>query len=137
MGEKGQSLVEFSISLVFILILLAGTVEFGVALFQYIQLRDAAQEGALYGSICQDVAQIELRARHASSSPLDLTDGAVVVGVEFLDKVDAPTVIINPGGAVRVRMSYVHEIFMPFFAGNDINISVQVTDTILMEGSCK
>ena len=49
--ERGQSLVEFAISLVIILWLLAGAVEFGIALFQYIQLRDAAQEGALYGSI--------------------------------------------------------------------------------------
>lgn len=136
MGEKGQSLVEFSISLVFVLFLLAGAVEFGIALFQYIQLRDAAQEGALYGSICQDADQIELRARHASSSPLDLTDDTVDVDVEFLDGGDVPTAIINPGGAVRVKMSYIHEIFMPFFAGNDINISVQVTDTILMEGGC-
>jgi Flp pilus assembly protein TadG len=45
-SERGQSLVEFSISLVIILWLLAGAVEFGIALFQYIQLRDAAQEGA-------------------------------------------------------------------------------------------
>jgi len=50
-GEKGQSLVEMALSLVLILILLVGTVEMGMAFFQYIQLRDAAQEGALYGSI--------------------------------------------------------------------------------------
>ena len=49
--ERGQSLVEFAISLTVIMLLLAGAVEFGIALFQFVQLRDAAQEGALYGSI--------------------------------------------------------------------------------------
>lgn len=73
-SERGQSLVEFAISLVIILFLLAGAVEFGIALFQYIQLRDAAQEGALYGSICpKDEAKIIERVRNASYSPLDLT----------------------------------------------------------------
>ena len=49
--KKGQSLVEFAISLTVMLILLAGTVDFGIGLFHYIAMREAAQEGALYGSI--------------------------------------------------------------------------------------
>ena len=49
--EKGQSLVELAISLTFILILLAGVVYFGIGLFYYIAMRDAVQEGALYGSM--------------------------------------------------------------------------------------
>ena len=61
-NEKGQSLVELAISLTMILILLSGVVEFGIAFFQFIQLRDAVQEGALYGSIHPyDNAQIEVR----------------------------------------------------------------------------
>jgi len=50
-GKRGQSLVELSISLMVILMLLSGAVDFGMALFSYTTLRDAAQEGALYGSI--------------------------------------------------------------------------------------
>jgi Flp pilus assembly protein TadG len=72
-SERGQSLVELAISLVIILFLLAGAVEFGIALFQFIQLRDAAQEGALYGSICPhdpDVNdKIKQRVRAASDTP--------------------------------------------------------------------
>jgi Flp pilus assembly protein TadG len=48
-SAKGQSLVELAISLVILLFLLAGIVEFGLAFFQFVQLRDAAQEGALFG----------------------------------------------------------------------------------------
>ena len=50
-SERGQSLVELSISLVMLLYLLSGAVEFGLAFFQFVQLRDAAQEGALFGSM--------------------------------------------------------------------------------------
>ncbi len=48
--ERGQSLVELAISLTVILLLLSGAVSFGMALFSYVAIRDAAQEGALYGS---------------------------------------------------------------------------------------
>ena len=50
-SERGQSLVELSISLLVLLYLLSGAVEFGLAFFQFVQLRDAAQEGALYASM--------------------------------------------------------------------------------------
>ncbi|MGZ9165968.1 MAG: TadE/TadG family type IV pilus assembly protein, partial [Anaerolineales bacterium] len=50
-SERGQSLVELAFSILILIYLLAGAVEFGMAFFQFVQLRDAAQEGALYGSI--------------------------------------------------------------------------------------
>jgi len=130
-SERGQSMVEFAISLVIILWLLAGAVEFGIALFQYIQLRDAAQEGALYGSINpKDKNGIEARVKAASSSPIDLANDASL------------NIIVTTSGSgcvadgVTVRLEYPHQIFMPFatlFTGgsNTINLGVEVTDTIL------
>jgi Flp pilus assembly protein TadG len=50
-SERGQSLVELAISLTVMLLLLSGAVSFGMALFSYVAIRDAAGEGALYGSI--------------------------------------------------------------------------------------
>ena len=50
-NARGQSLVELAISLTVMLLLLAGAVTFGMALFSYVAIRDAAQEGALFGSI--------------------------------------------------------------------------------------
>ena len=49
--QRGQSLVELAISLMVILMLLMGAIDFGIALFAYVSMRDAAQEGAVYGSI--------------------------------------------------------------------------------------
>lgn len=130
--EKGQSLVELAISLTIILILLSGVVEFGIAFFQFIQLRDAAQEGALYGSIHPyDTEKIEERVRAASDSPLDLQSDDVLVIIQLVDE--------NPnscsGDAIEVRAQYAHKIFMPFFSaliGNEyIYLHAKVVDTVL------
>ena len=89
-NERGQSLVELSISLVLLLLLLSGAVEFGMAFFQFVQLRDAVQEGALFGSMNPtDSAGIIARVQGASNSPIKLSTLA------------APTIkIILPDGSV-------------------------------------
>lgn len=136
-SERGQSLVEFAISLVVILWLLAGAVEFGIALFQYIQLRDAAQEGALYGSINPPASagdanyqNIEDRVKAASNSPINLaSDLNVVIKITW-----SGSACVADG--LTVRVEYPHKLFMPFATlftgGNDtINLGAEVTDTIL------
>ena len=50
-SEKGQSLIELAFGIVVLLILLAGIVDIGRLLFFYISMRDAAQEGAVFGQI--------------------------------------------------------------------------------------
>ena len=75
--EHGQSLVEFAMSIVFLVLLVAGVVDLGRAFFTYIALRDAAQEGAVYGSIariypwapmqCDAIAE---RARNTSDTQM-------------------------------------------------------------------
>jgi hypothetical protein len=131
-NERGQSLVEFAISLTVIMMLLAGAVEFGIALFQFVQLRDAAQEGALYGSIHPgDDDGIEDRVRAASLSPIDLqNDPDVTISILYPD--GAPNC---EGKGVEVTVSYPHPIAMPFIGpiigSNTINLNASVTDTIL------
>ncbi len=91
-NQRGQSLVELAISLTVMLLLLSGAVTFGMALFSYVAMRDAAQEGALYGSFNPyldnntangklDAAEqgsvngdaICARVKAASTSPLDMS----------------------------------------------------------------
>ena len=130
-GERGQSLVELAISIVILVYLLAGAVEFGLAFFQFVQLRDAAQEGALYGSMNPaDLTGVATRARAASTSPIDLSDPSIVTVT--------PTIIgaACEGNGIEVKVSYNHKVFMPFIGeivGNNGNISLvaTVTDTIL------
>src|SRR5512140_562006 len=93
-SERGQSLVELAISLTVMLLLLSGAVPFGMALFSYVALRDAAQGGALFCSFNPYVdtrvngrydngepvneAAVRTRVRSASTSPVDLSDPGVL-----------------------------------------------------------
>ena len=131
-NERGQSLVEMAISLVLLLLLLSGIVELGMAFFQFIQLRDAAQEGALYGSINPtEVGKITDRAKGASASPINLsTDPNLTIAIQYSD--------VNKkceGSSITVRLTYQHQIFMPFvpkiIGKPTIQLNASVTDTII------
>ena len=128
-SEKGQSLVELAISITILIYLLSGAVEFGIAFFQFVQLRDAAQEGALYGSLNPtDTAGITARVQGQSDTPIDLT--TVVPAITYTD----PDLQCEGQGIV-VTLTYDHDIFMPFipeFIGSStIPLTATVTDTIL------
>ena len=142
-NEKGQSLVEMAVSLVLLLLLLSGAVEFGLAFFQFIQLRDAVQEGAFYGSIAPaDSAGITSRTQHASNSPIDLTTlTPTITYTPVNDIADAcehsdPNTSVSNG--IKVTLTYQHKIFMPFMSGvlgrTTIPLKASVTDTILSPG---
>ena len=139
-SERGQSLVELSISLLVLLYLLSGAVEFGLAFFQFVQLRDAAQEGALYGSMNpSDTTLIEARVRNASTSPINLGDPSkVTVTISAKDKDSGnpiPATGACEGDALTVQVSFNHQIFMPFIpqliGRNSLALNATVTDTVL------
>lgn len=155
-SQRGQSLVELSISLVLLLILLSGAVEFGMAFFQFVQLQDAAQEGALFGSMNPgNCTQIIDRVIGSSDSPVDLSDTTVVDGVNIVTIevtiVDQATNTEYPcdgtpnlydceGNGVRVDVTYQHQIFMPFLPQilnrSTLQLHASVTDTILSPFDC-
>lgn len=47
--EEGQSLVELAIGMILLLIILAGIVDLGRAIFTLMAMQDAAEEGIVYG----------------------------------------------------------------------------------------
>ena len=143
-SERGQSLVELSISLVLLLVLLSGAVEFGIAFFQFVQLRDAAQEGALYGSMnpanCTDILA---RVKGASSSPINLNGAGVTIATTINDNACGSGAYANldcEGNGLKVEISYDHQIFMPFLpqilGESTIPLRASVTDTILSPVDC-
>lgn len=129
--EKGQGLVEFAAALVILLILLAGVLDLGRAFFVFLSLRDAAQEGASYGSINpNDTTSIVNRVRGSSHDPVDLSSETdVIVQVTVLGNACA-------GNGVEVLVSYQSfNITTPFLGAiigsQKIPIGAKVTDTIL------
>jgi Flp pilus assembly protein TadG len=120
--RNGQSLIEFAITLPILVLLLLGTIDFGMAIFSYSMLRDAAQEGAFYGSFNpENTAEIENRARNISpraedeifSSPVRLTDAEEIgVNVQVLGAAcqGATNGVAN---SIRVDVTYKYPILMP------------------------
>jgi len=129
--EKGQSLLEFSISLVILLVLLAGIVDLGRALFTYLALRDAAQEGALYGSYNpMDTSGIETRIGNNSNMLKDLVSAGSILRTVTHD--GSPCT----GEAIMVQVTYQNfRITMPFLGTilgrQAVDITARVTDTVL------
>jgi Flp pilus assembly protein TadG len=143
--ERGQSLVEFALTITFVVMLLAGLIDLGNAFFSFVALRDAAQDGAVYAALepiidsnnngqydngeSLNISAIVERVRNASSSPIDLNDTTkVTVNVSFDD---------DPcqGNTVTVSVTYNYPISVPFLGGilgsNTIPITASVTNTIL------
>lgn len=147
--EKGQSLVELAISLPVILLILLGTFDFGMALFSYSILRDAAQEGALYASFNPgNKTQIENRARNilprqegeVFSSPVDLRN-TDTVSVEISTKGRAcQGVTKGVANYVEVRVSFEYPIVMPFtgdIVGSDTIKLTGSASNVILQPPCK
>ncbi len=62
--DRGQSLMELSLTLLVLLIMVVGIIDVGRILFYNVSLRDAAEEGVLYGSLRPaNVTDIQNRVR--------------------------------------------------------------------------
>jgi Flp pilus assembly protein TadG len=133
-SERGQSLLELALSLLVLLMLLTGSVEFGLALFQFVTIRDAAQEGAVYGSIQPaDVAGIKWRAVDAASDILHLSPNAVTVKTNHNKACEGS--VSGVPNSIEVTVIYHHPITFPFVADmighNTIQLIGKSTNTIL------
>jgi hypothetical protein len=140
--ERGQSLVELAVSLVVLLLLLSGAVESSLALFQYVTIRDAAQEGALYASVNPppvDPTDLTYTAK------VDAINNRVIAAANDVVKLDASNIEIVIHGAacegssgvppvpnsVEVIVRFNHVIIYPFVDSNTIALTAPVTSTIL------
>ncbi|MBV6397103.1 MAG: hypothetical protein HFACDABA_02708 [Anaerolineales bacterium] len=132
--ERGQSLVEFAISLIPILILLAGAVDFGIGLFHYTTMRDAAQEGALFGSMNPDnTAGITGRVVGAAGAG-ELIDRLYDGGNGPLEIIISYSGAHCEGNSITVSIQYDYPLSMPLisaFVGETIPLQAIATDTIL------
>jgi Flp pilus assembly protein TadG len=156
LGDRaGQSLVELALTVTVLMVLVAGAVSFGMAYFSYVAIRDAAQEGALYGSLspCIDnnpadglceageavnVPGIRQRVRASSTSPVDLSNPAVVPDSYITAVATGDPCEGGPSGApngITVTVEYDYHVVTPFMGavigGQTIHLTASVTDTIL------
>jgi hypothetical protein len=162
--EKAQSMVEFAVSAIVVLLLLVAIADFGRAFFTYLTLRDAAQEGAVYASVCPVHEDgIMTRVRSASNRPVDLSNvdqievschyiydqnGDGIIGESDGDifpvcsdgySLDPNVYAPVPGHGVRIRVVYPNFVIttplLGSIIGQSITLQAEVTDTILLPAS--
>ncbi|MCJ7624114.1 MAG: pilus assembly protein [Anaerolineaceae bacterium] len=134
-SEKGQGMVEFAVSLVILMLILAGILDLGRMFFQYIAMRDAAQEGAVY-AIVEPTFCNQIEARTEDLMAMDPAD----IDVEILISGEpcgtpAATAASCSGNEIRVTVTDPDfPITMPFlgeFVGQSINLEASISGTIL------
>ncbi|MBN1373665.1 MAG: pilus assembly protein [Anaerolineaceae bacterium] len=136
-SERGQSLVELSASLVLLLLMLAGLVDLGRLFMSLMALRDAVQEGALYGAMypthCDQIVERTYETARGSLSSAKDTD--VHVFVDGVACQSATETQACAGHEIQVVIRQPEfAVTMPFigtFIGQTIPLESQVTNTIL------
>ncbi len=136
-SERGQGLVEFAIGLLVLLYLIVVIADGARALYTYLSMRDAVQEGAIYASIHPaDTSEIENRVRNASNL-LSGLGGDITITVS--PTVSGKYCMGTTGGTshgMTIAIDYpAFPLAMPFMStligSQSIAISASVTDTIL------
>lgn len=131
--ERGVAFIEFAMVLPLLLALGLGAVDLGRGLISYVELEQAAQEGALYGSFApSDHALVVDRVRNSSTGLVDLAD-ATQVDVEVLCSPDVPT------GKIGVRLSVTLEVLTPLVGpmlGGSIPLEAQSVGTNFTDAAC-
>lgn len=97
-GQRSQSMVEFALSLMALLILTSGLLDLGRAYFMYTAVADAAGEGALFlstkptcyktgvgpGTTCSNPNNVQYRMQQAGGQLVDMSTATVTICYEVL-----------------------------------------------------
>lgn len=131
-GERGQSLAELAVSFLVLVLLLAVLVDVGRAFFSFLALREAAEEGAIYGSLHPtDNVEIEARVRSNSNAPVDLSDTVAVTVTPLV----IGSACGNGTNQIQVTVSYMFNLTMPLISSiigtNQFPLTLAANSTIL------
>lgn len=137
-SQAGQSLVEFSLMAIVLIILLMGVMDLGRAYFTYLALKDAAAEGAYYGqghpgwidgslsgTSDDDPNNIDYRVRNSAPKGglVDWDDPDVTVTI------DVPNPA--PGELLTVTVSAPYKLVTPFVGGQTLTLNARAISVIV------
>lgn len=138
-GQRGQSLVEFSLTAVVLLLIVSGLLDLGRLYFAYVALEDAAGEAALFlalnpycenssslgptGVDCTNPNNAEWRALNATSGVVDNTQLTVITDIPF----------VGIGQQVRVSVQFPYRFATPFISqiATGVVLTGYATQTII------
>jgi Flp pilus assembly protein TadG len=141
--EKGQSLVEFSLGLVVLLLVVCGLLDLGRVYFTFVALEDGAGEAALYLSLhpkclrndsvtaivdeCKDPNNATFRAQNSGGYEVDWNKATLTFSVPAA----------SVGEPVKVTVDYNYKLLTPIIpriAGvNPIKITASASQIIITE----
>jgi PKD repeat protein len=138
--HRGQALVEFGLILPVLLFLFVIAIDFGRLFFSYIQINNAAREGAAYGMYKPtDTATITTRAEQETNAQAQRGENAITVTTSCADP--AGTTIAcsaatgGPGAGNRITV-FVDESFtfltplIGGFFGGDLQMTASATSVV-------
>lgn len=131
---RGQSLLEFAVGILILLILFSGLVDVGRAVFMYITYRDAAQEAASFGSVYPThCLQIEERALSSLPDPGSILIDVNIQGVDCSVATPEQACLGNTIEVVVTDPSFTLAVpfIGAFVGGNVFTLTASVDDTII------
>ena len=135
-SQTGQSLVEFSLMLIILLVLLTGVMDLGRAYFTYLALKDAAAEGAYYGQghpVWIDGSLAGTSDDDPNNIIYRVKNSAPQGGLVNWD--DATTTVTvpdpTPGKTLTVTVSYPYQLITPFIGGQMLTLSARSVAVIV------
>ena len=142
--QKGQSLVELALTISILMILLAGAFDIGNAFLDYIAIRDAAQEGAMYASVAPlKTDETVARVQQSSTKPIDLMSDLNSVNCSSDPNKPGYVCVTYPDGlqctgqTVQVDVYYNYQVIMPLYSTvfgiSTIPLHASVSNVILAE----
>ncbi len=140
--ERGQSLVEVSLSLMLLLTLFSGIVDLGRAYIASVALQDAVNEGAIYLSIepacryvldggsldCNDPNNAEYRARNAGGGEIDWSRTEITVTRSATYGTGDPVTV-----SVRYRFPLITPIISQLLSRDSLILGASATHIIISE----
>ncbi len=139
--RTGQALVEFAIILPVFLFLMLMAIDFGRLFFSYIQISNAAREGAAYAAgDPTGTAKISAHAQQETSSQAQGGESAIVVTTACADPAGSPILCSassggsGAGNSLTVKVSEGFTFITPFingFFGNSFRMSASASAAVL------
>ncbi len=121
--EGGQSLLELALILLVLILLVVGIVDLGRFLYFYVTLRDAAQEGVVYGSIAGLNNQTECNNTIARSMSVLTSVGTDLVTIDVDVGPDGPLTDPDANLVPCLDERTVNE--KKYCSGNEIKVTVK------------
>lgn len=123
--QPGQSTVELALTLPLLMLIVAGTVEFGRAFFAYGQMLQAAQEGARYGAVLGNYTDDTKMTQRTLQLVPDSQADTVSISATTSPTNSAPVAATDRkrGNVLQVTVGHTHSVLIPFFPRSSMSLT--------------